>query len=66
MAGGLVVKFIGTIMDLLLPLILAHIIDVVVPTEDVPMIVLWGVAMIICSVLCMAGNVIAARQAYGT
>lgn len=63
MAGGLVVKFIGTIMDLLLPLILAHIIDVVVPTEDVPMIILWGVAMIICSVLCMAGNVIANRMA---
>ena len=63
MSGGLVIKFIGTITDLLLPLILAHIIDEVVPTENIPMIVLWGIMMIVCSVICMAGNVIANRMA---
>ena len=63
MGGGLFIKFIGTITDLLLPYILAHIIDEVVPTRDVPMIVLWGIAMIVCSVICMAGNVIANRMA---
>ena len=63
MSGGLVIKFIGTITDLLLPLILAYIIDEVVPTENIPMIVLWGIMMIVCSVICMAGNVIANRMA---
>ena len=63
MSAGLVIKFIGTITDLLLPFILAHIIDEVVPTENVPLIVLWGVMMIVCSVICMAGNVIANRMA---
>ena len=63
MSAGLVIKFIGTITDLLLPFILAHIIDEVVPTHDVPMIVLWGIMMIVCSVICMAGNVIANRMA---
>ncbi|MBE6659316.1 MAG: ABC transporter ATP-binding protein [Ruminococcaceae bacterium] len=63
MSGGLVIKFIGTITDLLLPFILAHIIDEVVPAKDVPKIVFWGAAMIVCSVICMAGNVIANRMA---
>lgn len=63
MSGGLVIKFIGTITDLLLPYILAHIIDDVVPERNVPMIVLWGVSMIVCSVICMLGNVIANRIA---
>ena len=51
MLGGLGIKFIGTIMDLLLPYILAHIIDDVVPTREMKMIVLWGVIMVICSVV---------------
>ena len=63
MSAGLAIKFLGTITDLLLPFILAHIIDEVVPTENVPMIVFWGAAMIVCSVICMAGNVIANRMA---
>ncbi len=63
MSAGLAIKFLGTITDLLLPFILAHIIDEVVPTENVPMIVLWGIMMIVCSVICMAGNVIANRMA---
>ena len=52
MSAGLAIKFIGTITDLVLPFILAHIIDEVVPTENVPLIVLWGVMMILCSVVC--------------
>ncbi len=63
MSLGLFIKFIGTITDLLLPSILAHIIDRVVPTRNMPMIVLWGMCMIICSFVCMAGNVIANRMA---
>lgn len=63
MSLGLFIKFIGTITDLLLPYILAHIIDDVVPLKDVPMIVFWGIAMLICSGICFAGNVIANRMA---
>lgn len=63
MSLGLFIKFIGTITDLLLPYIMAHIIDNVVPTKDVPLIVWWGVCMVLCSVVCMAGNVIANRMA---
>ena len=63
MFGGLGIKFLGTIMDLLLPYILAHIIDNVVPTESIPKIVLWGVLMIFCSLVCLWGNVTANRIA---
>lgn len=63
MSLGLLIKFIGTIMDLLLPYILAHIIDRIVPTRNLSLIVLWGICMIVCSVICMAGNVIANRMA---
>lgn len=63
MFGGLGIKFLGTIMDLLLPYILAHIIDNVVPTESVPRIILWGVLMLLCSLVCLWGNVTANRIA---
>lgn len=63
MAVGFVIKFIGTIMDLLLPAILAHMVDKVVPMQDVKRIIFWGVAMLACSVAALAGNVIANRMA---
>ncbi|MBQ3065151.1 MAG: ABC transporter ATP-binding protein [Clostridia bacterium] len=63
MSGGLAIKFIGTITDLLLPYILAHIIDEIVPTKDILQTVLWGALMLVCSGVCMAGNVIANRMA---
>jgi ATP-binding cassette subfamily B protein len=63
MSGGLSIKFLGTIMDLLLPWILAHMIDSVVPQKHIPLILLWGGAMIVCSVLALVTNVIANRMA---
>ncbi len=63
MTGGLIIKFIGTVMDLLIPYILAHLIDNVVPLRDVPLILTWGGVMILCSVVCMVGNVVANRMA---
>lgn len=60
---GLLIKFLGTIMDLILPYILAHIIDHVVPTKNISMVLLWGCIMIICSLCGMFGNVIANRMA---
>ncbi len=63
MTLGFIIKFIGTIMDLLLPWILAYLIDTVVPLKNVGYIVFWGVMMAICSVIALAGNVIANRMA---
>lgn len=60
---GLAIKFTGTIMDLLLPWILAHTIDDVVPTRNIGLIFLWGVAMLVCSVVAFWGNVAANRMA---
>lgn len=63
MSLGFIVKFIGTIMDLLLPLILAHLIDVVVPDKDTKAIVMWGIVMTLISIVAIAGNIIANRMA---
>lgn len=63
MSLGLLVKFTGTVMDLLLPYILAHIIDDVTPLQDMGLVVRWGFVMLLCSFLAIAGNVIANRMA---
>lgn len=63
MAAGFAIKFIGTIMDLCLPWILAHVIDVVIPQGEKSHIYLWGLAMLACSILALAFNVLANRMA---
>lgn len=63
MALGFVYKFTGTIMDLLLPWILAYIIDEIVPLSDMGRVIIWGAAMVACAVLAVLGNVIANRMA---
>ena len=63
MGVGFLIKFTGTIMDLCIPYILAHIIDAVIPTGKRSLIFAWGVAMLICSVLAVLGNMIANRRA---
>ncbi len=63
MAGGFVIKFIGTIMDLLIPWILAYMIDEVVPTKDIRAVFVWGLLMIVCAFFAVAGNIIANRFA---
>lgn len=63
MGVGFLIKFIGTIMDLCIPYILAYIIDSIIPVGDRGMIFLWGGIMLICSVLALAGNVTANRMA---
>lgn len=63
MSLGLLVKFVGTIMDLLLPYILAHMIDKVTPRNQMAPVLWWGLVMLVCSFLAIAGNVIANRMA---
>ncbi|MBR3967206.1 MAG: ABC transporter ATP-binding protein [Clostridia bacterium] len=59
---GLSIKIVGTLMDLVLPYILAHIVDDVVPKGDRNAIFLWGGFMIVCSVIALVGNIIANRM----
>ena len=63
MASGLAIKTVGTIMDLFLPWILAHMIDEIVPKKSVSLLLLWGCLMLVCAVVALLGNVIANRMA---
>ena len=63
MGVGFLVKFVGTIMDLCIPYILAHIIDSVIPMENRRLILFWGLLMIGCSICAVAFNIIANRMA---
>lgn len=60
---GFVIKFTGTIMDLCLPWILAYMIDTIIPQGGIDRIYLWGLVMLVCSVLALSFNVIANRMA---
>lgn len=59
----IVIKFLGTIMELLLPWILAYILDHVIPRKSLSQIFIWGGVMLICSALGLWGNIIANRLA---
>lgn len=63
MVFGFAIKFIGTIMDLCLPWILAYMIDTVIPRKKISHIYIWGFIMMVCSVLALTFNVIANRMA---
>lgn len=63
MSLGFVIKIAATLMDLCIPYILEHIIDAVVPSEDMKMILLWGGIMILCSIGGIVGNITANRMA---
>lgn len=61
--GGTIIKIIGTLMDLLLPYILAFIIDEIVPTKNWHSVIEYGFLMIGCAILGFLGNVIANQLA---
>lgn len=61
-----IIKMTGTLMEVVLPTILAHIINNVVPRKDRDQIILWGAVMIICSILAWIMNVVANRMASRT
>ena len=63
MAVGFCIKAAGTLAELVLPLIMAHMIDNVAPTEDVLALSLWGAGMLACAAAGLFGNVIANRMA---
>ncbi|MBE6615466.1 MAG: ABC transporter ATP-binding protein [Ruminococcaceae bacterium] len=63
MAVGFTIKFIGTIMDLVLPMMLAYMIDDIVPLRSMPLIWAAGAVMVVCSVIAIWGNITANRIA---
>lgn len=63
MSLGISIKFFGSLMDLLLPWILAYIIDTIIPTKNVSAIFLWGGVMLLCSVIAVVTNILANRMA---
>ena len=60
---GISIKFIGTVMDLALPWILAHIIDEIIPLKEVKLIFFWGAIMLLCCFIALWGNIRANRNA---
>ena len=63
MSVGLTIKFIGTIMDLVLPWILSYMIDDIVPLKDTVLILLWGGAMVLSAAVALVTNIVANRMA---
>lgn len=60
---GLIIKFIGTIADLVLPSVLARLIDVEVPQRDYSGMAVCALVMILCAVCAFLFNVKANRMA---
>ena len=62
-AGGMTAKFLGTIMELFLPWLLAYTLDEIAPLGDENRVYLYGGAMLLCSLLAWTGNIFANRAA---
>lgn len=64
MIVGLLIKTIGTLIELALPYILSYILDDLVPNDGrLSMIILWGGIMILCALIALLCNVKANRMA---
>ena len=63
MTVGLVIKVLAALVELAIPWILSYIIDDIIPLGEISPVVIWGGLMIVCSLLCWVGNVIANRMA---
>ncbi len=63
MAVGFAIKFLGTIVELLIPWVLSHMIDNVIPKQDPRQIYLWGGVMLGCALIAVVFNIVANRMA---
>lgn len=63
MALTLFLKFVAAMMDLLIPSLLAKIIDDIVPTREVRLVFMWGGIMLLCALFSVTTNVTANRMA---
>jgi ATP-binding cassette subfamily B protein len=66
MSVQFLVKFGGTVIELLLPWMLSTILDDVVPTGNMKRVYFWGGLMVLCAILALLGNVIANRMSTKT
>ena len=62
LAGTFIIKAIGTIVELIIPYILSHIVDVIVPKQVLGEIIFWGMMMIACAAVAQLCNVVANRR----
>lgn len=60
---GIGIKIVGSFLELLIPYVMEHLIDKVVPTKNMKMVVLWGLLMIVLAILVRQLNVKANRCA---
>ena len=60
---GFCIKVMGTVVELLLPFILSHILKNVVVAQSVPAILRWGALMVICAFVACLCNIVANRMA---
>ena len=68
-AGGfilatLAIKMLATLIELIIPYILSHILDEVILVGRVGPILIWGGVMIACAAAALFGNMIANRMVY--
>lgn len=63
MTIGFMIKFLGTIAELLLPWILSHMIDNIIPLKRVSLLLVWGGLMLLGSLIAVSFNIIANRMA---
>ena len=63
MSVGLVIKIIGTLMDLIIPYLLTHIIDNIIKKNNIYEVLMYGLLMIVCALIGFIGNVTANRMA---
>ncbi len=60
---AMIIKLLGSFGELLLPYVLQHLIDEVVPTKNMRLAVMWGIIMIVLAILVRQLNVKANRSA---
>lgn len=66
LAITLLIKAIGTVVELIIPYILSHIVDVIVPKQVLGEIIFWGMMMIVCAAVAQICNVVANRRSVKT
>lgn len=60
-ALAVTLKFVASIAELLIPLILTHLIDNIVPSKRVPLVLLWGGVMVLCALAALSFNILSNR-----
>ena len=63
MSGGLLIKIIGTLFDLIIPYLLSYIIDDIVPLKNNSLVIKFGILMLLSAICCFLFNVIANQLA---